>query len=42
MLKHLLEHPSSAMQSHGMPPVSLSQSDLKALIAYIRALRYNR
>jgi mono/diheme cytochrome c family protein len=42
LLRHLLEHPSDAMQSHGMPPVSLNQPDLKALIAYIRALRYNR
>lgn len=42
MIRHLLEHPSIAMQSHGMPPVDLSQQDLKALIAYVRALRYNR
>ncbi len=42
MIQHLLEHPSSAMQSHGMPPVSLNPADLKALISYIRALRYNR
>ena len=42
MIRHLLQHPSDAMQSHGMPPVSLNQADLKALISYIRALRYNR
>jgi mono/diheme cytochrome c family protein len=42
MIQHLLEHPSNAMQSHGMPPVSLNPTDLKALISYIRALRYNR
>lgn len=42
MIEHLLKHPSPAMQAHGMPPVSLKPSELKALIAYIRALRYNR
>ena len=42
ILKKLLRHPSAAMQANGMPPVSLSDSDLNALVAYIRSLRYNR
>ncbi len=42
MLKKLLQHPSEAMRAKGMPAVNLSNSDLNALIAYIRSLRYNR
>lgn len=42
MIKHLLQHPSQAMRAKGMPAVSVSNSDLNALIAYIRSLRYNR
>jgi len=42
MLKKLLQHPSEAMRAKGMPAVNLSDSDLDALIAYIRSLRYNR
>ena len=42
VIKHLLLHPSAAMQAAGMPAISVSNSDLNALIAYIRSLRYNR
>ena len=42
MLQKLLEHPSQVMRSNGMPTIDLSKSDMKALIAFVRSLRYNR
>uniref|UniRef100_A0A7V4XR30 C-type cytochrome n=1 Tax=Acidobacterium capsulatum TaxID=33075 RepID=A0A7V4XR30_9BACT len=42
MIEHLLLHPSQAMQSRGMPPIDLNKADMKALIAFVRSLRYNR
>ena len=42
MLKKLLQHPSDAMRAKGMPPVSLTDTQLNELIAFIRSLRYNR
>jgi ubiquinol-cytochrome c reductase cytochrome b subunit len=42
MIEHLLLHPSQAMQSSGMPPIDLNKEDMKALIAFVRSLRYNR
>jgi len=42
MIEHLLLHPSQAMQSNGMPAIDLNKADMKALIAFVRSLRYNR
>jgi ubiquinol-cytochrome c reductase cytochrome b subunit len=42
MLEKLLQHPSEAMRSNGMPAIDLSKADMKSLIAFIRSLRYNR
>ena len=35
LLTELLQHPNARMQRGGMPPVSLSGDDLKALVAYV-------
>jgi mono/diheme cytochrome c family protein len=42
MLEKLLQHPSSAMRSNGMPAIDLNKSEMQALIAFVRSLRYNR
>lgn len=42
MLEKLLKHPSQVMRSKGMPAVDLTQSNMNALVAFIRSLRYNR
>ena len=42
MIEHLLLHPSELMQSHGMPAIDLNKTDMKALVAFVRSLRYNR
>jgi mono/diheme cytochrome c family protein len=31
----MLRHPTARMQQGGMPPVSLSDPDLEALVAYV-------
>jgi ubiquinol-cytochrome c reductase cytochrome b subunit len=36
LLAKMLRHPTDRMQQGGMPPVSLTDSELKALVAYIR------
>ena len=35
LLTRMLQHPTARMQQGGMPPVSLSSDDLKALVAYV-------
>jgi ubiquinol-cytochrome c reductase cytochrome b subunit len=35
LLEKMLRHPSDRMRQGGMPPISITDSDLKALIAYI-------
>ncbi|MGC8551071.1 MAG: c-type cytochrome [Acidobacteriaceae bacterium] len=42
MIEKLLQHPSEAMRSKGMPAIDLSKANMKSLIAFIRSLRYNR
>jgi mono/diheme cytochrome c family protein len=42
MIEKLLKNPSQAMRANGMPAIDLSQADMKSLIAFVRALRYNR
>jgi ubiquinol-cytochrome c reductase cytochrome b subunit len=42
MIEKLLLHPSQAMRSNGMPAIDVNQTDMKALIAFVRSLRYNR
>ena len=37
-LTTLLEHPTVPMQKGGMPPVSLSDGELKALVAYVSSI----
>jgi mono/diheme cytochrome c family protein len=34
-LTTMLQHPTAGMQKGGMPPVSLSGDELKALVAYV-------
>jgi mono/diheme cytochrome c family protein len=38
VLDHLLRHHSTRMQQGGMPPTNLKPPDMKALVAYIRAM----
>ena len=38
LLTTMLQHPTAHMQQGGMPPVSLSSEDLKALIAYVSSI----
>ena len=35
LLTTMLQHPTARMQQGGMPPVSLSTDELKALVAYV-------
>ncbi len=42
MIEKLLKHPSEAMRSNGMPAIAINQTDMNALIAFVRSLRYNR
>jgi mono/diheme cytochrome c family protein len=37
-LTTMLEHPTVPMQKGGMPPVSLSDGELKALVAYVSSI----
>jgi len=38
LLATMLQHPTAPMQQGGMPPVSLSSEDLKALVAYVSSI----
>ena len=38
-LADLFQHPTTAMTAGGMPPISLSSEETKALIAYLESLR---
>ena len=38
-LSNLLKHPTQQMQDGGMQPVTISDDDLKALVAYIKSLK---
>jgi len=42
MLQKVLEHPSNAMRSSGVPAIDLSKAEMRVLIAFVRLLRYNR
>lgn len=42
MLQKVLEHPSNAMRSSGVPAIDLSKAEMRVLIPFVRLLRYNR